>query len=132
MLHPSVTAEMVADEASVTRERHGHRVAEIQVTGSEVVLRFGEYRMKLDGAHYDAEPFRLSFIDAGGNAVAASAWPAGLSAGVHPVLQVPWGCVQGTYEYHMYPGHASDVWDKHRARLRMADLVDPLLRRCGR
>jgi hypothetical protein len=40
--------------------------------------------------------------------------------------------VQGTYEYHTHPGHAADSWDRYRHQLRLAQLLDHLLRRCGR
>lgn len=132
MLHRSVNADLVGGDASVARELHGHRVDFFEVNGPTVVLRFGGHIMRLDGRGYDAEPFRLAFISEAGEPLPGSAWPSGLYSGQHPTLGVPWACVQGTFEYHVFPGHAADVWDKHRAQLRLAHLVDHLLRKCRR
>jgi hypothetical protein len=132
MLHATVSADLVAADAQVARQLHGHRVNSFELSGPLVTLRFDHHRMRLDGTYYDAEPFRLAFVDTGGSPLPGEAWPSGLHNGEHPTLKVPWACVQGTYEYHVFAGHAGDIWDKYRAQLRLAQLVDHLLRRCGR
>lgn len=132
MLHASVSHELVAADAEVARRLHGHRVDRFDVNGPLVSLQFGSYIMQLDGTYYDAEPFRLAFVDAQRAQLPGAGWPSGLLAGEHPTVRGPWACVQGTYEYHVYPGHAADHWDKHRPQLRLAHLVSHLLKRCGR
>jgi hypothetical protein len=44
----------------------------------------------------------------------------------------PFACVQGTFEYHCHPSHLNDRWDTYRSTIRLADLVDHLLRNRGR
>jgi hypothetical protein len=89
-------------------------------------------RLQLDGAHYDAEPFRVAVVDDGGSLVEHDRWPADLSHSIHPVLRRPFACVRGTFEYHCHPSHLNDRWDIHRSSIRLVDLVDHLLRKSGR
>jgi len=55
----------------------------------------------------------------------------GLAAGVHPVTGEPFACVRGTWEYYLHTSHHQERWDAHRPRLRLADLLDHLLRKAG-
>ncbi len=137
MLHPTVLRELLYDDVAVARDRLAGRAQDIVADGHIVYCHFqapggGSYCLRLDGRAYDAEPLRLSAVDADGRPLPASGWPPGLYHSEHPVLKVPFACVQGTYEYHTYPGHLVDVWDRYRHGLRLADLLDHLLRKCGR
>ncbi len=109
-------------------------MASLTVDGATVLCqpRDLDQVLRLDGRGYDAEPFRLSVVDGDGVPLPGAVWPPGLHHSQHPVLEVPFACVQGTYEYHTHPGHVADSWDRHRHRLRLAQLLDHLLRRCGR
>ena len=53
------------------------------------------------------------------------------AAGVHPVTGEPFACVRGTWEYYLHTSHHQERWDAHRPRLRLADLLDHLLRKAG-
>jgi hypothetical protein len=135
-LHPEVLADMLEAEASVARDRLGHRASALSVTGACVIVVFGApdltWRLSLDGTHYDALPFAVSVIDENGQPQSRENWPPGLAHGdEHPVLHRPWACLRGTLEYHMYPGHSADPWEFSRGDLRAADILDHLLQKCG-
>jgi hypothetical protein len=134
MLAAAVVAELLEDEVVAARERLGDRVAMLTVDGTAVLCqpRGLDQVLRLDGRGYDAEPFRFSVVDGAGVPLPGAAWPPGLHHSQHPVLDVPFACVQGLYEYHLHPGHVTDPWDRHRHRLRLVQLLDHLLRRCGR
>jgi hypothetical protein len=137
MLHRDLAAELVADEVEVARQRLGARVTCLQARGAEVLCTFPgragkPVLLRLDGRAYDAEPFRVAVVDERGKILPARAWPPGLCLGRHPYLQVPFACVQGAYEYHAHPSHAAESWDRHRRRIRLAELLDHLLRKAGR
>ena len=138
MLHKVVLQELLEDDLSVARDRLAGRICGIALAGSSVLCRFeapgggGEYCLRLSGRAYDAEPFRLAVVDDAGDTLPADRWPPGLYHSQHPILGVPFACVQGTYEYHTHPGHIADVWDRYRHRIRLADLLDHLLRKSGR
>ncbi len=136
MLHPLVLSDLLDGEVAATVERLGDRAAGLTHDGRYVRCQLrpvgGSPRwLRLDGARYDAEPFRVAVYGEGGAPLAGEDWPAGLMHSVHPVLGVPFSCVQGTWEYHHFPGHHQDRWDVHRSRLRLADLLDHLLRKAG-
>ena len=136
MLHPQLVGEMLDGEIEVARERLAGRFLAIDRAGTAVVctppVAAGPWRVALDGRGYDAEPFHLSIVDGNGSPLPGGSWPSGLYAGgEHPVLKVPWACVQGTFEYHLLPGHHSDPWDAHRNVLRLDHLLGHILRRCG-
>jgi len=137
MLHPDIRREMLEDEVAVAEERLGGRIAALSSTADDVSCRFVSpngrtYHLRFDARWYDAEPLRLSVVDEQGKALPASEWPPGLCHSQHPVLGVPFACVRGTYEYHAHPSHLPDRWDRYRSRIRLADLLDHLLRKCGR
>ena len=137
MLHPAVLRELLDDDVAVARDRLAGRAQDISIDGHVVYCHFerpggDNYCLRLDGRAYDADPFRLSVVDAQDRPLPASGWPPGLYHSEHPVLKVPFACVLGTYEYHTYPGHVADVWDRYRHRLRLADLLGHLLRKAGR
>jgi hypothetical protein len=136
MLHPAVLSELLEDEVAVARGRLGSRVDSLERIGASVDCRFTlksgvEHRLVLDGRGYDADPFRVMAVDQQGEPLPAAGWPPGLCHGDHPVLQVPFACVQGSWEYHAHPQHVADVWDRYRHTRRLAQLLAHLLRRCG-
>lgn len=133
MLHPAVLHEMLDDEIAAAEDRLGGRIGAIARCGDLIVVALDEDRnLMLDGARYDAEPFRVTIADGEGRALPHEAWPVGMSLGQHPVLERPFACIQGTYEYHCHPSHLSDHWAIYRNTLRLPDLLDHLLRKAGR
>ncbi len=61
MLHPFVLTEMLDDEIAVAEERLGDRVDRIMRDGTCVAVPLTDsLTLKLEGARYDAEPFRIS------------------------------------------------------------------------
>ncbi len=133
MLHPLVLREMLDDEVAASEDRLGGRIGTIERRGGSVSVSLGRgLDLVLDGSRYDAEPFRVSIVDARGEPVPHEAWPAGMSLGQHPVLERPFACIQGTYEYHCHPSHLTDHWAIYRNSLRLPDLLDHLLRKAGR
>jgi hypothetical protein len=137
MLHPTLVAEILDAELEVACARLGDRVSAAIRSGTTIQVLFQSadrqtVRLRFDGARYDAEPFRVAVLDEGGGVVEHGRWPAGLSHSIHPVLGRPFACVQGTFEYHCHPSHLNDRWDTYRSTIRLADLVDHLLRKSGR
>ena len=133
MLHPAVLTELLDDEIAAAKERLGGRAGAIERDGTNITVVLGDgLALRLDGARYDAEPFRVAVTTTDGEPVPHHMWPPGLSLGVHPVLNRPFACLQGTYEYHSHPSHLADHWATYRNQLRLADLLDHLLRKAGR
>jgi hypothetical protein len=136
MLHPVVLAELLDDEVAVAAERLGSRGAGLVHDGRHVRCSLGSVDdsrrwLRLDGLRYDGEPFRVAVCGPDGVPLPIGGWPAGLAHSVHPVTGEPFACVRGTWEYYLYPGHHQERWDAHRPRLRLADLLDHLLRKAG-
>lgn len=136
MLHHRILSDLLDDELETAQARLGARCVGLAHDGRYVrcpLQPLGALPrwLRLDGSRYDAEPFRVTVCGEDDTPLAAEQWPAGLMHSVHPVLGVPFSCVQGTWEYHLHPGHHQDRWDAHRSRLRMADLLDHLLRKAG-
>jgi hypothetical protein len=104
-------------------ERVGSYVVATIATGTAPI------HIVFDGSRYDAEPLRVSLISGAGTALPHGQWPAGMSHGTHPILGRPFACIQGTFEYHAHPSHLADHWDTYRYRIRLADLLDHLLRK---
>jgi len=132
MLPPSVLSEMLDDEVAAALGRVGDRAGALRRTGTSVTAELGEHLLLLDGARYEAEPFRVSVVSRTGTPVGHEGWPPGLSLGNHPILNRPFACIQGTYEYHAHPSHLADHWARYRSRIRLPDLLDHLLRKAGR
>lgn len=133
MLHPAVLHEMLDDEVAAAEDRLGGRVDTIERRGATVVATLGnDLDLVLDGNRYDAEPVRVTVAGSDGRPVPHEAWPAGMSLGQHPVLERPFACIQGTYEYHCHPSHLTDHWAIYRNTLRLPDLLDHLLRKASR
>jgi len=135
-LHPLVLAELLAAEADVARERLAGRVDSVSAEGDHVVVSFRAHdqlwRLRLDGAEYDAKPLAVSVVDDAGATVGVEAWPPGLAyGGDHPFVHRPWVCIRGTFEYHTYPGHTADGWERYRGNLRLPDVVSHLLEKVG-
>jgi hypothetical protein len=133
MLHTALLNEMLDDEIAAAKERLGDRIGQIERDGAGIVMALGDgLVLRLDGARYDAEPFRVAVATNDGEPVPHELWPPGMSLGVHPVLGRPFACVQGTYEYHAHPSHLADHWATYRNELRLSDLLDHLLRKASR
>jgi hypothetical protein len=136
MLHPLVLADLLDDEVAAAMERLGDRAAGLRHDGRHVLCPLkeaGDARrwLRLDSARYDGEPFQVGVYSPDGAPLPPEGWPPGLLHSVHPVLGRPFACVRGTYEYYLHPGHHRERWDEHRSRLRLADLLDHLLRKAG-
>lgn len=136
MLHPSVLHDLLETEVAQARERLGQRLTRLDLRGSVVYAMLpsptgGEAVIQLDGADYDAQPFRVLVLR-DGQPVPAGGWNELVYGSEHPVLRRPFLCISGTYEYHCYPGHHEDVWDKYRSTIRLGDLLDRMLTKVGR
>lgn len=133
MLHPDVLGEMLDDEIAAAQGLLRCRVDRIERDGVGVAIDLADdLVLHLDGSHYDAEPFRVAVTNAEGELMPHERWPPGMSLGIHPVLDRPFACVQGTYEYHAHPSHLTDHWSTYRNELRLTDLLDHLLRKASR
>lgn len=137
-LHPDVLLDLLETEADVARGRLGSRLSTLTAHGNRVVAIFSahgrDWRLCLDATHYDMLPPSLSIIDEEGHPQPRENWPPGLAyqqVPDHPVLHRPWTCLRGTLEYHMYPGHSADPWEFSRGDLRIADILDHILQKCG-
>lgn len=135
MLHPLVLAELLDEEIGIARDRLAGRFLAIERRGADVMVTFAAgdqtHTMVLHGRRYDADPFALSFIDGSGADLAGPSWPVGVLYDQHPVLNRPWACVRGTYEYFRHPSHYTESWDAIRQDVRLWYLVDQLLKKAG-
>lgn len=136
-LHPALLVEMLADEVSVARVRLGDRIASIDVIGTDIVCTLegtsvGKALLRFAAAAYDAEPMSFAVVTEAGEIAEQSMWPGQLFHSVHPSLERAMACVQGTYEYHSFPGHAADRWDAHRRTLRFPHLLDHIVTKAGK
>lgn len=136
-LHTRHLAELLAAEAAVARERLGDRVVGLTVDGTIVrTLVTGSdgsgLWLCLDGAGFDAEPFAVSIRTAEGAIVPVGLWPPTMGAVAHPVTGEPMVCIQGCAEYYTHISHLKERWDAVRPTLRLAELLDHLLRKAGR
>jgi hypothetical protein len=136
MLHSAVLGDLLADEVEAATIRLAGRFDKLVRSGPLVLVELtgttvGEATIRLDGSRYDGEPFRVAVVDADGSTAPPERWPGALFSGVHPVLNLPFTCVQGTYEYHCHPSHLTDAWDTHRRLLRLPRLLDHLITKAG-
>jgi hypothetical protein len=133
-LHPALRDRLLDAELTVLEERLGGHGVMASRTGASILVRapeLGDDRLLvLDAAGYDTEPVGVAITTAAGHPVPGWRWPRALYRGQHPVLRRPFSCVRGTHDYHAHPAHDHDPWDDHRSRLRLADVVDHILRRC--
>lgn len=119
----------------MARSRVGHRLLGLERRGAVIhaTLPFpdgGEAVIQFDGTYYDAQPFQVLVVR-NGVPVLPGEWN-GVVHSMHPVLQRPFLCMQGTFEFHCYPGHTADAWDAGRTTKRLADLLDHILTKAGR
>jgi hypothetical protein len=136
-LHPAVVYDLLDEEIVVAQERLGSRISCLERVGTTVRCfvegtNVGTSILRFEGAGYDAEPLQFAVIGHDRQIPPREDWPGDLFHSIHPVLDRPFACVQGTYEYHCLPCHMDDPWDAHRGQLRMAELLDHLVRRAGR
>jgi hypothetical protein len=130
-LHAAVVAQMLEAEADSVRQSLSGEVDDVELDGTRVLIRPKTWAgswMCLDGTEYDQRPLRLSILDA--ERAPTDNWPGKLRYGseLHPILQEPWACIRGTYQYHAYPGHAAETWDQFRISIRMIHLVTHILK----
>jgi len=134
-LHPRVVNELLEAEAESIRLDLADRIEGIHVDGVVVYVKptaWGGKFLRLDGSEYDQKPFRVAVVGPDCQVLSVSDWPAQLNARTdHPIVQGPWSCIQGTYEYHTFPGHAAEGWDLIRTRKRMKDLVKHIITKAG-
>lgn len=131
-LHPTVLADLLAQEADVAQHRlAGLAVFEAGAGHVDVTFKAHgrDWTLRLSGPDYDRLPLSVSFVGATGEPLPHEQWLPGISHGIHPVTTRPWVCLRGTLEYHLYPGHTSDSWDLSRADLRLADVAAHILTR---
>jgi len=133
----AVLAEMLEDEVTVARERLGGRITELRIVGTDIICSLedtnvGTALLRFTARDYDAEPLKFAVVTLTGEIAEPAAWPGNLFHSIHPILEHPMSCTQGTYEYHCFPGHTADRWDAHRSTLRLPHLLDHLVRKAGR
>jgi hypothetical protein len=136
MLHPDILHELLEDEMAVARTRVGDRLRGLSLVGSCVVARVpgptgAEVCIELDGSQFDAEPFHVA-VKRNGQFVQPHEWPQFVFGSLHPVLERPFICIRGTYEYHCHPSHLMDAWDRYRTSIRLVDLLEHMLGKNGR
>ena len=136
-LHPALLVEMLEEEVSVARVRLGDRIASLDVVGIDIICRLeetsvGTALLRFAAAHYDAEPMSFAVVTETGEIAEPSKWPGQLFHSIHPSLERAMACVQGTYEYHCFPGHTADRWDAHRRTLRFPHLLDHIVTKAGK
>jgi hypothetical protein len=136
-LHPALLLEMLEEEVSGAQDRLGDRIAALDIVGTDIICRLektnvGTAHLRFAAANYDAEPMSFAVITAAGEIAEQSKWPGQLFHAIHPSLERAMACVQGTYEYHSFPGHTADRWDAHRLTLRLPHLLDHIVRKAGK
>lgn len=132
-LHPELLAESLDHEVQVAKNVLGVRAGDLHREGSYLLMTLsrpdGTWTLRLDGTHYDAQPYDLALVDDGGTVLPSDQWIPGLSYGVHPVLHRAWVCISGTAAYYCYPGHHSDRWDAARYQQGADTLLTAVLRK---
>jgi len=132
-LHPVVVADLLRVEANLVREALGDQFDAVELDGTRVLIQPKAWSgrwMSLDGAEYDQRPLLLAVLDA--DRKPTNAWPGSLRHGsVHLILDGPWACIRGTYQYHAYPGHAAETWDQFRTSIRLVHLVKHVLKKAA-
>ncbi len=128
---------MLEEEVSVARDRLGDRIAAIDIVDTDITCRLegttvGTVFLRFAAINYDAEPMSFAVVTDTGEIAEQAAWPGGLFHSIHPSLGRAMACVQGTYEYHSFPGHTSDRWDAQRATLRFPHLLDHIVGKAGK
>jgi hypothetical protein len=136
-LHSSLLTELLEEEVAVARARLGDRVASIDIVGTDIVCRLedtnvGTVLLRFAAAEYDAEPMSFAVVTETGEIAKQPQWPGALFHSIHPSLSREMACVQGTYEYHTFPGHTDDHWGSHRRELRFPHLLEHLVRKAGK
>jgi hypothetical protein len=133
-LQSTIVADLLDTEVAIAQERLGDRISAIFRVGTQVhcvieKTNVGTATLRLEGAGYDAEPLQVAVITPDGQVAPREGWPGTLFHSIHPVLDRPFACVQGTYEYHCLPCHMADRWDAHRGHLRLAELLSHLVKK---
>jgi hypothetical protein len=117
-LHPELLAELLELEVQAARTALGERAGDLHHEGNHLLMTLtrpdGTWALRLDGTHYDAQPYDLALIDGNGHVLPLEQWIPGLGHSVHPVLHRAWACISGTAAYYCYPGHHGDRWDAAR------------------
>lgn len=137
MLQSGLLAEMLDDEVDLAIRRLGDRAAGLAHNGRYITCPVSASdgtaaQLRLDASRYDGDPVRVDVCDQHGTTLPSELWPGSLFHSIHPVTNAPFVCIRGTFEYHIYPGHNTDRWDAVRPTLRIADVLDHLLRKAGR
>lgn len=134
-LHPRVLADLLDVEVEQARSALGDRAGDLHREGPLLRMTItrldGTWILQLDGTRFDAEPYDVALVDAGGRVLPIDRWIPGLVHSVHPVLGVPWICISGTRAYYTYPGHHLDRWDANRYSLRADSLIRRVLDKAG-
>jgi uncharacterized protein GlcG (DUF336 family) len=136
MLHADIINDLLNDEVEAARARLDGRFVSLTHSGSfiTVVLTNTSVReaiIRLDGSRYDGEPFRVAVVDQEGAIAPQERWPGSLFHSIHPILNRPFACIQGSFEYHCHPSHLADSWEGHRRLLRLPHLLDHVMTKAG-
>jgi hypothetical protein len=132
-LHPELLGELLDLEVQVARAALGERAGDLHREGNYLLMTLkrddGQWTLRLDGTHFDAQPYDLALVDADGAVLPVEEWIPGLALNVHPILNRAWACISGTAAYYCYPGHHSDRWDATRYQQRADSLLAAVLRK---
>ncbi|GAA3824063.1 hypothetical protein [Cellulomonas soli] len=134
-LHPAVLSDLLDEEVRQARIKLGQDAGDLRRVGTNVLITVkrpdGVWKLLLDGARYDSEPFDVALVDDEGEVLALEQWIPGFALGIHPSLNVPFVCVSGTRGYYAHESHFAERWDSHRFSMRLDSLLDSLLRKAG-
>jgi hypothetical protein len=87
---------------------------------------------RLGCADFDAQPPSVAMVDSDTHRdLPLAEWTPGVPHSIHPLTQRPFVCLQGIAEYHSHPSHATDSWDRYRARFRIRETAKKLLKKAG-
>lgn len=134
-LHPAILVDLLDREVAQARSFLGSRANDLHRDGCHLLMTLirpdGEWILRLDGTHFDTEPYDVALVDEDGVILPIELWIPGFAQGIHPVLNVPWVCVSGTRGYYLYQGHHLARWDTDRYSSRADSLINHLLIRAG-
>lgn len=134
-LHPLVLADLLDAEVELARSRLGERAFDLRREGDALLMSLvrpdGSWTLRLAGDRYDAEPFDVALVDEANEVLPLERWIPNFAHGLHPVLGVPWVCVNGTRGYYSHESHFGERWDASRYALRADSLIAHFLAKAG-
>lgn len=132
-LHPELLGELLDLEVQVARTALRERAGDLHRDGSFLLMTLkrddGQWTLRLDGTHYNAQAYDLALVDTAGNVLPFDAWIPGLAHSTHPILNRAWACISGTAAYYCFPGHHAERWDAVRYQQGADSLLATVLKK---